>query len=262
MRYHDGDGFLILFTDEATGDIFVGNDDGLVPIDPDELEADENRITGYAGERTLNLAEKQDNQDALHAIVVPTDDGFLQFQGFNRASEVISRYQYDEDDDTMTDLQTGTVYRPVEGTFTAEDGSTIDPGWVTPIGFDNYWRLFTEPRIRDPFIRSFVWTFAFASLSVLSTFALGLLLALVFPERTDEVPTHVPGAADHPLRAADVHDHSRLARDDERDVRHPERDPAVADPLAQQPQLGALLSVAREPLARLRLHVPGSRPVR
>ena len=176
----DGDGFLILFTDEATGDIFVGNDDGLVPIDPDELEADENRITGYAGERTLNLAEKQDNQDALLAIVVPTDDGFLQFQGFNRASEVISRYQYDEDDDTMTDLQTGTVYRPVEGTFTAEDGSTIDPGWVTPIGFDNYWRLFTEPRIRDPFIRSFVWTFAFASLSVLSTFALGLLLALVF----------------------------------------------------------------------------------
>jgi arabinogalactan oligomer / maltooligosaccharide transport system permease protein len=176
----DGEGFLLLFTDESTGEVFASGGEGLEPADADALESDGNRITAYQGEPTLNLAEKQDNQAALLAIVVPTDDGFLQLQGFNQATEVVSRYQYDSGSDTLTDLQTGTVYRPVEGTFTAEDGSTVQPGWITPIGLDNYVDLFTEPRIRDPFVRAFIWTFVLAGASVLLTFALGLLLALVF----------------------------------------------------------------------------------
>ena len=176
----DGDGFLFLFTDEATGEVFVGDEEGLEPADPGAVEADENRIIAYNGEPTLNLVEKQDNQDAILAVTVPTEDGFLSLQGFNQASEVVSRYQYDSGADTLTDLETGTVYSPVEGTFTADDGATIEPGWITPIGLDNYWELFTEPRIRDPFFRSFVWTFALSLFSVLGAFAIGLLLALVF----------------------------------------------------------------------------------
>ena len=176
----DGDGFTLVFTDEAAGEFFVGDADGLEPADADAVQAEDGRLVSYNGEPVLNLAEKQDNQDAILALVVPTDDGFLRLQGFNQAGEVISRYQYDGDSDTLTDLLTGTVYTPVEGTFTAEDGSRVQPGWTVPIGFDNYWELFTEPRIRDPFLRSFVWTFAMAALSVVGTFAIGLLLALVF----------------------------------------------------------------------------------
>ncbi len=176
----DGDGFLFLFTDEATGDVFVGDEEGLEQADPALIERDDSRLLAYDGEPTLNLAEKQDNQDEILSVVVPTEDGFLELQGFNQASEVVSRYQYEGGDDTLTDLATGTVYTPVEGTFTAEDGTTVEPGWVTPIGLDNYWELFTEPRIRDPFFRSFVWTFVLALGTVIGAFALGLLLALVF----------------------------------------------------------------------------------
>lgn len=176
----DGDDFTFLFTDQTTGDVFVAEGEELAPADENAVEFDGDRIVAYEGEPVLNLAEKQDNQDRILSVVVRTDDGFLTFQGFNQASEVVSRFQYDGDTDTMTDLQTGTVYRPVEGTFTADDGQTLQPGWTTPIGFDNYADLFTEPRIRDPFVRSFVWTFAMAALSVAGTFAIGLLLALVF----------------------------------------------------------------------------------
>jgi ABC-type sugar transport system permease subunit len=176
----DGDGFLFLFTDDSTGEVFTGNEDGLQPADAGAVETDGNRITAYRGEPTLNLVEKQDNQEAILAVKVPTEDGFIELQGFNQAGEVVSRYQFDRGADTLTDLQTGTVYRPAEGTFTADDGATVEPGWITPIGLDNYWELFTEPRIRDPFFRSFVWTIALALFSVVGAFAIGLLLALVF----------------------------------------------------------------------------------
>jgi arabinogalactan oligomer/maltooligosaccharide transport system permease protein len=176
----DGDDFTFLFTDQITGDVFVAEDESLVEADDDVVVFDGDRIASYDGEPVLNLAEKQDNQDDILSVVVRTDAGFLTLQGFNQASEVVSRYQYDGDTDTMTDLETGTVYRPVEGTFTSAEGAQLRPGWTVPIGFDNYWDLFTEPRIRDPFVRSFVWTFAMAALSVAGTFAIGLLLALAF----------------------------------------------------------------------------------
>jgi arabinogalactan oligomer / maltooligosaccharide transport system permease protein len=38
--------------------------------------------------------------------------------------------------------------------------------------------VLTSPAIRGPFLRVFVWTFVFATLSVLTTFVLGLGLAL------------------------------------------------------------------------------------
>jgi ABC-type sugar transport system permease subunit len=68
----------------------------------------------------------------------------------------------------------------VEGTFTAEDGSTLRPGYQVPIGADNFIRLFTSPSLRQPFILVFVWTVLFAVLSVLFTFALGMALAIAF----------------------------------------------------------------------------------
>ena len=176
----DGDSFTLIFAEEETGMVFVGDEDGLEEAEPGAAVLEDGRLVSFDGEPVLNLAEKQDNKDAILSVVVPTETGFLQLQGFNQAGEVISRYRYDGDSDTMTDLQNDIVYTPDEGTFTSEDGARLQPGWTVPIGFDNYTRLFTEPRIRDPFLRSFVWTVVMAGLSVVGTFALGLLLALVF----------------------------------------------------------------------------------
>lgn len=96
------------------------------------------------------------------------------------AAQYEQRYVYDPAADTIIDQQTGTVYRPVEGTFTAEDGTQLRPGYQVPVGMRNFTRLFTSPSLRGPFVLVFLWTVAFAVLSTLLTFALGMFLAIVF----------------------------------------------------------------------------------
>ena len=59
-------------------------------------------------------------------------------------------------------------------------GTALEPGWRTTIGTSNYKKIFTDPRYREAFARTFVWTFVFSIVSVATTFALGLLLAMVF----------------------------------------------------------------------------------
>jgi arabinogalactan oligomer / maltooligosaccharide transport system permease protein len=51
------------------------------------------------------------------------------------------------------------------------------PGWRTVIGFDNYIRLFTNERIRQPFLGVFAWNVVFALATVAINFLLGLTLA-------------------------------------------------------------------------------------
>src|SRR5215469_15348159 len=51
-------------------------------------------------------------------------------------------------------------------------------------GFDNYIRILSDPRIQGPFLRIFLWTVAFSGASVILTFSVGILLAVVL-ERKD-----------------------------------------------------------------------------
>jgi ABC-type sugar transport system permease subunit len=101
-------------------------------------------------------------------------------QQFGVAAKFEPLYVYDAATDTLTNQQTGVVYTAVNGTWTAPDGSTLQPGFVVTIGGYNYARLFTDPALREPFIAVFIWTVVFALLSVIITFFLGMLLAIVF----------------------------------------------------------------------------------
>lgn len=98
------------------------------------------------------------------------------------AAQAVQRYVYDRAQDAMIDQQTGTVYSNVRGTFTSPEGETLIPGFPVIIGFENFVRLFTSPALRGPLFTIFSWTVIFALLSVLTTFVLGLLLALVLNE--------------------------------------------------------------------------------
>jgi ABC-type sugar transport system permease subunit len=97
-----------------------------------------------------------------------------------RAAEYEQRYTYDSSQDVLIDNATGKVYRPIRGTFTADDGSTLRPGFRVVIGLDNFQRLLTNPALRGPFVSVFIWTVIFAAASVFITFALGLFLAIMF----------------------------------------------------------------------------------
>ena len=119
---------------------------------------------------------------ALAALRFGTDEDSFQVsqQQFGVAAKYEPLYVFDPATDTLTNQQTGVVYSPINGTWTAPDGSTLQPGFMVTIGAYNYMRLFTDPALREPFILVFIWTVTFAVLSVIITFSLGTLLAIVF----------------------------------------------------------------------------------
>jgi arabinogalactan oligomer/maltooligosaccharide transport system permease protein len=87
-----------------------------------------------------------------------------------------SRYTYDPATDTLYDVQLDRTCVVDVGNFVC-DGIRLDPGWRVTIGFQNYVDIFTNPQLRGPFFKVFVWNVVFAGLSVLLTFTLGLILA-------------------------------------------------------------------------------------
>jgi arabinogalactan oligomer / maltooligosaccharide transport system permease protein len=160
------DGNAALLLTDADGNDFVGTEDGLVP------EAD-------AGDyEVLGLNEAVDRQGEFADLLVPTDAGPVGLTSFADAAVREQRLVYDSDRDVMVDTVEGVEYEPVEGQFVGPEDATLVPGWRVPIGVDNFARVFTSEEIRGPFTRVFVWTWVFAILSVLTTFALGLLLAM------------------------------------------------------------------------------------
>lgn len=89
------------------------------------------------------------------------------------------QYRHDPELDVLTNLETGTDYYAVNGNFQSENGEMLDIGYKTAVGWLNLSNLFTDRRYVEPFIRVFLWTTTFALISVVETFALGLLLAVL-----------------------------------------------------------------------------------
>lgn len=77
---------------------------------------------------------------------------------------------------------TGDRFRPDDQTgfyVNETSGEAITPGWRTFVGWQNFERIFRSEGIRAPMVSIFIWTCAFAFLSVLITFVIGLALAAV-----------------------------------------------------------------------------------
>ena len=89
-------------------------------------------------------------------------------------------------DGSLTNKKDGRVIKPdfTQGFFVNDKGEKVGVGFRTFSGVDNYIRIFSDPRIQGPFLRIFLWTVAFSGFSVILTFAVGILLAVVL-ERKD-----------------------------------------------------------------------------
>ncbi len=87
-------------------------------------------------------------------------------------------------DGTLTNSKDGTKIRPdfAQGFFVNDQGEKVGVGFRTFAGLDNYTRILTDPRIRGPFFKIFIWTFAFSALSVFTTFSLGMLLSVLLEQ--------------------------------------------------------------------------------
>ncbi|WP_028046647.1 ABC transporter permease subunit [Cellulomonas sp. URHE0023] len=177
----DGElGFAIV----QDGDVQVGSaEEPFAPADDATVEG--GKVTAVPGWEVLGFAQIAQQQDAITTLRVPFSDdpseGSVRTQDGSTGYVYESTLEYDAATDTFTDAATGETYTPADsGNFVSEDGDVLTPGWRVGVGFDNFTKVFTDSRLAGPFAQITVWTFAFAFLSVLTTFALGLFLAIVF----------------------------------------------------------------------------------
>lgn len=146
---------------------------------------DGGKVTEVPGADVLSLRDMGPRQREITELRVSMtedpDDGWLRTDNATMAYVAKSLLSYDEAADTFTDAE-GKVFTADEsrGLFVADDGQTLSPGWRVTVGLQNFTTMFTDSRLAGPFLSALGWTFAFAILSVLTTFAFGLLLAVVF----------------------------------------------------------------------------------
>jgi ABC-type sugar transport system permease subunit len=138
------------------------------------------KIEGYQRLNTL-LAATDKN---LPNIKFGEEGGqTVQVRSPSEAAELAIRYKYDVAQDAMLDQSNGDIYKNVEGTFTTKDGKTISPGFREVVGLKNFKEFVTSPALRGPLLQIIAWNFIFPTVSVLSTFFLGLAIAIMFNDK-------------------------------------------------------------------------------
>ncbi len=191
LRNEDGEFAGFGLFDPETGELFLGTTEGLEQLE-DEPELQVLTTTGRTfivrvgdleGVRPGEVRTLPGYPADVADYVMPgeTEGSAIQISG-GQAFEARSTRVYNPDDDTITDTETGFVYTATEGRFTAPDGQRLNPGFTDQVGFSNYREVLTGTQFRGSFPKVLVWNFAFAILSVATTFFAGLGLAMVFNE--------------------------------------------------------------------------------
>ena len=181
----------MLVTDPQTGVVSIATNTGLTPVAEADIQRKGDKVTGVTGYQSLNLGTLSGNADykaqwdALHPPIDQQRGIYLRAKSITKAGQAQPGFKYDEAQDAMINTTTGEVY-PADnniGNFVSAKGEKLNPGWKVGVGLKNYTQLFTDPTVRERFLPILLWTFAFAILTTVLNFGLGLIMALVMSER-------------------------------------------------------------------------------
>ena len=174
----DGGSYALYLESPDSSTAFIAKEGSLTPATPDSPPA---HIEGYTPLTRADLIRGGHTQKLVTVSFGDETDAFqVSDKQLGKAAQFQQHYTYLPDQGAVRDNETDVLYFPQAGTYTATDGSTLTPGYSVVIGNRNFERLLTNPAFRQPFILVFLWTVAFAILSVLTTFAAGLTLAIIF----------------------------------------------------------------------------------
>jgi arabinogalactan oligomer / maltooligosaccharide transport system permease protein len=177
----DSSGNLVLvLVDEDTGGAFVGTHDKVTPLPKADVGVNaDGEIQSAKSYKLVKGNELFTLDKQLSTFTIPTRGAAaIRPEGLDSAIELQPSLRYDAGRDEFVRIADGVVFREREGSYVAASGEDLEPGWKTGVGFKNFGRIIHNPLIRAPFLRVFAWTFAFAALTVLLSFALGLFLAV------------------------------------------------------------------------------------
>lgn len=128
------------------------------------------------------------NRDQLGKLDLHIEDGDdIRMSGLRKFAAVVPLYTLQADGETLYNNRTQETlrpnmdvgyYQPIDenGQFIS---NTVSPGFIVNIGTHNFERVWKDDGIKEPFISIFIWTVIFASLTVLFTLIIGLVLASV-----------------------------------------------------------------------------------
>ena len=172
-----------LLTDPTTKQSYVGDAKGLNPLPDGQITKSETgKITAAQGYVILNARQVNARPD-LKTFAVPTPDGGgIKAVGLSEAFVGKPTLSYDAATDTITDSATGNKYIAQNATWVNANGngSSLPVGWRENVGLKNYTNALTDPTLRSGFLQILVWNIFFSLFTVLATFLLGFILALLF----------------------------------------------------------------------------------
>lgn len=182
------DGDLLGFAIADDGDVRVGTAEEPLEIVSGAQLDDRGvpaSVPGWEVVPRAQLFSDADLQAEVVALRVPVsddaEDGSIRTREGATGGVYTSRLEWDPAAQTITNTETGAVYSPSDrGQFVTPDGERLAAGWYVNVGFDNFVRAFTDSTYAGPLLKVATWTFAFAILTVLSSFGLGLLFALIY----------------------------------------------------------------------------------
>ncbi|MCP8690201.1 maltose ABC transporter permease MalF [Marinobacterium sedimentorum] len=135
-------------------------------------------------QNVLGVRDVVKNRELLKSLTLYRGDLELQVSSLKSVAKVLPAYRLIDDTGRLQKAD-GSILTPDQdvGFYKTESGEELKPGWKVWVGTRNFDRMFHSNGIREPIGKIFVWTVIFALVSVLATFAVGILLALVLQWR-------------------------------------------------------------------------------
>ncbi len=172
--------FVLVLQDQDTGKTYVGTSSGLRPIPRSDVKISSGSIVAARGYHVLQGADLVGVDKLLSSFSVPVGGGkAIQPQGLDTAVVLEPTLRYDARADEFVRIKDGTVFHDNgRGSYVSTNGEELEPGWKTYVGGRNFGSIIHNSLIRKPFLQVFAWTLVFATLVVLLSFGLGLMLAI------------------------------------------------------------------------------------
>jgi arabinogalactan oligomer/maltooligosaccharide transport system permease protein len=172
-----------IIQNQITGELLYADESKVKPIDPSLIKRNvAGLLVGAEGLSAISPEEFANDDAAITSLRFPLGDGsYVNPQGSDIAARLTQNIIYDEANDQIKNIETGQIFIDNgKGNFAASDdpSNRLDPGWRAFSGLDNFKSLAFDENLRDPFIKVFIWTVVFAFLSVATTFAVGMALAI------------------------------------------------------------------------------------